>query len=164
MYIKGGNLDLTGNLVIIGEGNTEETTLEVDSGGSATIVGSMFMGSDWNNHADVQAELEIDSGSTFTLTGLMTLMSPEAELEFEPGGTGKVSITGMLQIAVPPGATESNIDMEFEGDVDILKDDAAIQIGLDALMQLDTNYTIPSISQLVETAEPEVLSWRRTTN
>ncbi len=164
LIIEGGTLDVTGNLLIIGEGNLEKTELKVTGGGSVTINGSMFMGADWNVQEGVEAELVVAGNSSFTLNGILNLMSAEAELEFEPNPLNRVFINGMLQIAVPPGVTESHVEFEMKGNVEIYKDDAAIQIGLDALNQLDVNYTIPSISKIMGSGDPEVLSWRRTYN
>ena len=165
----GSSLTVTGNVVVLGEGAID-TEFEVDHGGSATINGALFLGTDWTNPAGPEAELEIEEGGTLIVNGLLTLMGAEVEIEFKDvisNSNNQISITGQMQLAVPPASAgiETEVELELHGAIQLIKDDAMIQAGVDSLQQLDANYTIPRIADLLtNTNEFTVSSWRQIIN
>ena len=154
------NLTINGNLVSLAEAGIEAEFM-IKDGGQATINGSAFFGADWTVDEGGETEIEIDNNGSLTINGVLTIVGPEAELEFDESDTQTRSllINGMLQIAVP-NTSETAIEFELEGNIEIYKDDQMIRDALDSFLSLDLNYDIPLIRQLLS-VDFEVLSWRR---
>lgn len=166
LEVHDGALNVTGNLVILGEGILT-TRLKV-SGPSATttINGSLFLCSGWNT-IKAESRFEVEHDASLTVNGLVTMVGAEIDIEFDPGvpdGSNQVSrleINGMLQIAVPKRATDTELEIEFEGDVSIIRDETEIRKGLAALKSLEVDHHIPQFSRLINDGGVTPMSWRR---
>ena len=157
LRIEDGSLDVTGNVVVLGEGDLE-SEFEVRSGGSATINGSLFIATDPVDNNNSEAEFEIETGGSLTINGLLTMMGSDIDIEIGASSTNALDITGGFQIAGPSGSGDTSVDLDLRGMVEIHKDDAMIAAAAQGIQRLGVDYAVTEVERLV-TGEITSLTW-----
>jgi len=150
LSVKDGKLEVKGNLVILGEGK-EESRLSIKDG-EALVEGSFLLATDYDEKKAKKAALDLDYGD-LEVEGLVTMLGSKIDVKVDKWSD--LDVTGMFQIGQPDGPSKEDLKLTFEGDTEIIKDDGAIQKGIDALRMLGTLWdlgrTETILSQEIET-------------
>ena len=147
-----------GNVLLLGEA-TEPAELRVHGDASVTVNGSLFVATEYAEGRGQRARLRVDTGGRLDVEGVLTLAGRRVEAEFQEGTT--VNISGTLQIAVPEGRREERLRFDLRGDLLIRRDNDAIAGAAESWEDLGVRLDIPTAAALIDTAEFSTESWRR---
>ena len=172
--VHGGNLNISGNLMILGYGDDDKdhVKFEVDHLGYASIDGSVFMSTSFTDteYTDKKgnkkkkknkAELKVKKGE-LDIDGLFTMLGQDIKLNF--GHDSDVSIHGMWQIATPQQTEtgKEKVKLKIDGNLEIVYDQEYVEKGVGELQDLGTEYELPGIETGLFSQEMEFYSWRLT--
>lgn len=159
--VRGGTLDVTGSLVILGAGDDDgaKVSLTVEQGGSINVDGSFLISTPFSGDGVNKAELSIDEG-TFNVQGLFTTLGAQVELVFLEAS--EVSLHGMWQSAAPPATDENTglVELTTLGRLEIVFDTEMVETGVSELQDFATDYDLPQIETSLLTKELESYSWQ----
>jgi len=143
--INDGAMSVTGNVVLLGEGS-QDTKLSIKHDATVKVEGSVFVGTDTDDKKMTKAKLDVDG--TMSVDGLVTLLGAKVDINFK--NDSNFNMTGMFQAAFPDGPKKEKLKLTFDGNVEMHKDDAGIQKGIDALMDLGGTMKLTKLDVLVK--------------
>jgi hypothetical protein len=153
---KDTTLNITGSLVVLGEG-TEDAEIKFKDHAVANIDGAVFVGSGWDEKKGKKAKFAVEKDAEFNLTGMITVMGSKAEAKFKDGSD--TNITGTLQMAILDTKAKDELKLEFQGDLEIHKDDDAIGEGMEAMQQLGVDIEFPEVEVLMDSGNLTTQLW-----
>lgn len=127
-----GGFDVTGNVLVLGEG-MEDAEFVVRPGADARIDGSMFVGTVNATDRGKKARLEVDG--QMHVTGMMSVMGGR-KVEIRFTDTSHFVVDGMLQLSLGDFAKDDQLLLEFNGQVEILRSEAAMRSAARDLVDL----------------------------
>ena len=113
----------------------------------ATIDGALLVASDYDTKKGEKAKLKLDG--QLSVNGLLTLIGSKTELKLKK--KSDVDINGMFQIGIHQDHKKSEMKLEFDGDLEVHKDDEEIRKGAEALAALETSLDLSEIQQILST-------------
>ena len=150
-----GILNVTGNIIIVGP---EDRSLKflIKSQGAATVTGAMTVLGDLSNTA---SKIDFYVEGDLAVNGLLTTVASKIQTEFRPGSD--TTINGSFQLGRPYDAvTNTELQLKFDGPVEVHKDEDLISAGAAALEALGGNLSIPVIGDNLNKDEVVTRSWR----
>ena len=156
-----GDFNVTGTVVVLGEGKGD-AEFKVKKEGSATIDGGFFILSSSVDGKGKKAKLDIQGD--FTVNGLATLFG--GKVEWKSKKESDVLIDGMLQIGSDAvfdkkgKQKKSSLKIDFQGDVEIYKNDEMIVKGAESIGDLGADWDLAKIEAIVSDSFSTV-GWRQ---
>jgi hypothetical protein len=134
----------------------------IQGGGSATVNGSLFIGSEYQDVKNTESRLWVASQSSLTVNGLTTVVGRKTTTVFENESTATLS--GMLQLGAPyePGSdlAARKQTLSLDGATEIRKCYDCITAGAEALRDFGVDLAIEQDIGTISTAGQTVtLAW-----
>ena len=153
-FVTNGNVQINGNLVVLGEGN-DNVAFHAYGSSKVNVDGTLFVGSRFD--ADIGKIAFVQNWGEINVNGLMMTSGSKTTIGLEPDS--RTNINGMFQLGVKNTTTADILKFNFDGDLEIHRDDEMAQVGIDSLNEIGVEFNLTSGSSTTDFGSLETKAW-----